>query len=386
MATLIRKYLSKFRYSVWFLEGAERHSNADLRMLYVGGSEVNKNYIANLAFRPAVHERFLGRFWMLRPTRFKHELAAETDMVVTEIKKGFMDGSDKSCFFVPCWIDGRINIDETLHLTETIEKIKCDLRRVRKSQYAHQVSHERKEFIDFYNHMYVPHTTKNYGNEATLHSLEGILKKFEWSELLLIKDGEKPIAGEVIEYQSNGPKLLCLGVLNGDRRYVNAGAIAALFYFRLMHLKNKGYTEIDFGASRGFWNDGVLRYKRKWGLNLTATRGGGFLIHQLNLNRGTKAFLENNPFIISEPDGLSSVCFFDDKRTMTQKEQKRILSTVNAPGIKKLLVYQMDGHSPTLPFSENTPLPVEVRRINPTGQENGSGLLRLESAELNNNR
>jgi hypothetical protein len=48
-------------------------------------------------------------------------------------------------------------------------------------------------------------------------------------------------------------------------------------------------------------------------LNLTAIRGGGFLIHQLNLNRGAKAFLENNPFIISEPDGFSSVCFFDDK-------------------------------------------------------------------------
>jgi hypothetical protein len=34
-----------------------------------------------------------------------------------------MDGSHKSCFFVPCWVDGRINIDETLHLTETSEKI-----------------------------------------------------------------------------------------------------------------------------------------------------------------------------------------------------------------------------------------------------------------------
>lgn len=361
--SLIRKFFRNYRYRAWVLEGTEKHSNSEIRVLYLGGYEVNKNYIGNLIYKPSVREVYLGRFWSFRPSSFSHKRSSKIDIVIIDSKKPVMGDNPNNRFFIPSWIDGKVKIDGALHLSETSENIKCDLRRVRKSQYAYQVVHEREKFIDFYNHMYVPHTTKNYGNEATLHSLEGILKKFEWSELLLIKDGEKPIAGEVIVYQSSGPKLLCLGVLNGDRRYVNSGAIAALFYFRLIYFKKKGYTEIDLGASRGFWNDGVIKYKKKWGMNLTALRGGGFMIHPLNLESGTKSFLKNNPFIVSQPDGFDSVCFFEEKKTLTEKEQKKIINTYTAPGIKKLVVFQLDADAPTMTFSENLTVPVEVRRM-----------------------
>jgi hypothetical protein len=345
------------------LEGMERHSHAELRLFYVGGSKVNKNYIANLVFGRSGRERYLGRFWMLRPTRFKHERVGEFDIVITEIPNGPVKGSHNSSFFVPCWVDGRTKIDQVFQLTKTSEKIKSDLRRIHRLQYSYEVVHEKGQFVYFYNRMYVPHIKAKYGNEATLHSLDGILGKIDYSELLLIKDGPTSVAGEVIVYQNGGPKILCMGVLDGDRRYVRKGAICALYYFRSVYLKGKGHIEIDLGASRGFLSDGVLSYKRKWGLMLTAIRGGGFLIHPQNLNKGVRTFLINNPFIISEPDGFKSVCFLEDNRPLTPKEQKRLVSKLNVPGIKKLLVCQLNGDCTNFAFCENPPLPAEMRRI-----------------------
>lgn len=363
MLSLIRSYLRKFRYSAWVLEGAEKHSGAELRMLYLGGYEVNKNYVENLVFRPPIREINLGRFWLFRPTGFINKRLSKADMAVTEIKNEIMGNTPKSGFYIPCWIDGKIDIDETLRLTETDSKIKCDLRRISKFRYTYEVVREKEKFIDFYNNMYVPHINKNYGNESTLRSLDNILSKLEYSELLLIKDGEKSVAGEVIVYRRSGPKILCLGVLDGDHRYVKEGVICALYYFRSIYLKKKEYAEVDLGASRGFLNDGVLKFKKKWGINLTAIRGGGFMIHRLTLRAGTKSFLKNNPFIVSEPDGFSSVCFLDENAIGTEKEQNKLIKTLTAPGIKKLLVFQLDADKPIMVFSQNSPVPVEVRHM-----------------------
>lgn len=364
MITLIRKYLQRFRYSVWLLKGTEKHSNADLHLLYVGNNKPNKNYIANLVYKPPFHETYIGRFWLLKPQRFKHKLVNKIEMRITEMRKNHVNNAENNSFFIPCWIDGKINIDETLRLTETNENIKSDMRRIRKFQYTYEVTREKEKFVEFYNQMYVPYIKNTYGKEALYHSLEGILKRFDYSELLLIKDGQAPVSGEVIIYEKHGPKLLCLGVLNGDRRYVRAGAIAALFYFRLLYLKSKGYTEIDLGASRVFLNDGVLNYKKKWGMYLTKLRGNGFLIHQLTLKTGIKSFLINNPFINSEADGFSSVYFSDKNMTITKRQEKRITNAFNAHGIRKLIVYQLDTDCPNMSFSNNSPMPIEIRRLN----------------------
>lgn len=364
MMKSIRKYLSNFRYNAWVLEGPERHSNANLRLLYVGGNDQNKNYIANLVFNSSFQENFLGRFWLFRPLSFKHKLSGKNHMVITEIKKRHTGNAKNLSFFIPCWIDGKINIQKTLRLTETSENLKSDLRRIRKLQYTYEVVREREKFVDFYNNMYVPYIKNIYGNEALYHSLDGILKRFEQSELLLIKEGQLPVTGEVIIYGNHGPKLLCLGVQNGDRQYVNAGAIAALYYFRLLHLKSKGYSDIDLGSSRGFLSDGVLNYKKKWGMHLTALRGSGFMIHQIALTTGTKSFLINNPFINTEPDGFSSVYFYDRNTTLTKKQQKKIINAFAANGVNKLLVCQLDAGFPPMTITENSPVPIEMRRIN----------------------
>ena len=211
--------------------------------------------------------------------------------------------------------------------------------------------------------MYVPYIKNTFGNEATLHSLDSLLYKFDRSELLLIKKGDKAIAGDVLEYKKSGPKPFCIGVLDGERGYVVSGALGAVYYFRLIHLKSKGYKEIDLGFSRAFLRDGVLQYKKKWGLSPTDMHGKGFLIHQLSQTTGTKAFLVNNPFIICDQDGFSSACFVDGNVQLTPKEQKRMIKACIMPGIRRVFVYQLDAKGKLVDSNGDANVPVEVRHF-----------------------
>ncbi|NNG00361.1 MAG: hypothetical protein HKM93_13325 [Desulfobacteraceae bacterium] len=358
-----RKLLSRYRYSAWLLDGAEKQSGENLRIFYVGAGTINKNYFTNLVFKNVTKDKYLGRFWLSRPLGFIPKQAGGCDLAVTDIEKWHLADSKQPCFYVPCWVDGKVDIDETLRLAKKRESIKSDLRRIRKHGFTYDIERSREKFVEFYEQMYVPYIKNNFGNEAALHSLEGILSRVDDSELLMVMKGDTAVTAEVIVYRNNEPWLMCLGVLDGDRKHVKAGAINALYYYRLIHLKSKGFKEIDLGASRGFLGDGVLQYKKKWGIGLTGMRENGFLIHRLAKTAGTRAFLLSNPFLLNGQEGFSSVCFVDGDKLPTEGQQKTMISRFAIPGINRLLIYQLGGNGSLLDFGLDAPVPVEVRRF-----------------------
>lgn len=367
MVTEIRKLFRRFRYSVWELEGLEKKTSRALRVFYVGASDVNKNYIANLAFKKPFRETFFGRHWMLRPVRYHHDTPC--DLTITEIDKTHRFKSARPCFYVPCWVDGIIDVDEALGLAETSRHVKSEVKRVRNSGYTYEVLHDRDAFAEFYKTMYLPYTRNKYGNEAALHSLETMMSRYDRSDLLLIKDGGSKIAGEVIV--RSGPKKalpLCIGVLHGDLDYLKRGAVNALYYYRLLHLKSRGIQEIDIGASRGFLDDGVLRYKKKWGLRLADMRSSGFLIHRIQGTPGARAFLCSHPFLKKEGRGLCSVCFVDDASGVSVRMQKKIVSACVIRGVAQLQVLQVSDTCKPSDFSVASPVQVKVDAFMEAGE------------------
>jgi hypothetical protein len=61
-----------------------------------------------------------------------------------------------------------------------------------------------------------------------------------------------------------------LGVLGGADIHVRGGVIAALYKMTLEWARDNGIEEIDFGRTCAFPNDGLARFKRKWGLRPVA--------------------------------------------------------------------------------------------------------------------
>ena len=120
-------------------------------------------------------------------------------------------------------------------------------------------------FFDFFYHrMYLPYMRERHRSRAIYREHEDMRKSFDHGELLFIRKGQDLIAGVLIDYQimETIPRTTQLGVLDGNADYVREGALAAIYYYTIKYLKDKGHQRFNVGLSRPFLSDGVLRYKR----------------------------------------------------------------------------------------------------------------------------
>lgn len=146
--------------------------------------------------------------------------------------------------------------------------------------------------------MYLPYVKKTFGDSAFLMPYEEMQEAIPRCELFLITQDGKDIAGGIHVYdETKRVRAWSIGVRDGNRNWVKAGALAALEYFETVYLHDQGYTQIHRGASRPFLNDGVLRFKLKRGMTITDNSALSFFIIPLRCSDGVRSFFENNPFI-----------------------------------------------------------------------------------------
>lgn len=357
----MRNFLARYRYSLWLLEGAERVRGYPLSILFAGPDAIDKNYIAHMAFHDPPSERYLGRKWILNPLNYKPKDGYSPSLMIVEVPRGFISPGVEQGFFVPCWVDGRIDIQESLALAQSSSSLKSDLRKIEKNKFTYRITRDRNEYVEYYHEMYVPHIKSRFEKQGTLHSLDQILALRENSDLLLVLEDDRPIAGGLVVYR-NPPLLFCIGIKKGDPAYLKKSALTAVDYFLFIYLLDKGYRYIDMGASRGFILDGVLQYKKKLGLRLTDYRDKVFFIAGSVDDAGARAFLLSNPFLSVDSDEMSSVGFAEPGAFPTAQSLQNFLKALMIPGVKRCVIQQLgEGELPSLP--EGLPIEVEVRRF-----------------------
>jgi hypothetical protein len=317
------------------LEGKERFSKKELSILFAGSAS-QKNYISHLAFGDFTSERALGRKTLLNIIRFgkKHSEAA---LSVLETDASWLVATGKrSGFCIPTWINGRVELNDSFEETLRTGNVKEDLRRIRKNKLQFVVRRDQKIFFDFYHDMYVPYVKKVHGDRAILHSYTDLLKKFEKSELLLIKMGNEFVSGQILIYENGKVRTRELGIKDADFRFVKAGAAAALYYFGLTYLKDRGFQYVNLGGSRAFLNDGVLQFKKKWGIQLILHQPNIFILQPLQATAGVRGFLHNNPIIYQKDGELNGAIFLSDYSRITGKTFKNFQKKYSFNGLKEL--------------------------------------------------
>lgn len=332
----LRDKLRKYRLNVWLLEGKEKHSGEKLVVLYAG-RELNKNYLSHIAFGDLYQERVLGKAWIWSVARIARSHPAVTLIVTEAWEDYFKRFSGCDDYYIPCWIDGEIVFSRFKELMKHSENIKADLRKIRKYGYQYEITKDKDKFDLFYHTMYRPYILKAHGNRAALMSYEAMMSKSDITDLLLIKRGDDYIAGENLLYEGDSVRAWSLGVKDGDYRHVKEGAIGALYYYKIEYLISRGYDRFNAGASRAFLKDGVLQYKKKWGLSLIQARSGGFWIRMIGKSGSVDAFFENNPFIHIRNDHLCGIVFQGDVALSNE-----IIDTVrkfnDLPGLHELKI------------------------------------------------
>jgi len=327
-----------YRPNVWLLEGVERCSGKRLKVLYAG-HELNRNYIAHLIVDLDRRIVCLGKRWLWSILKNDGTLLKNCDIAFVEVDKndGSVNGTD--VFIIPAWIDCELEFDHASERRAQSKSIRRELQKIERHQLTYEVTKNLQHFDHFYHHMYVPYIKRIHGDRAALMSYEAMMSKHDRSELVLIKQDDEFIAGENLIFEGGGVRAWSLGVKDGSQDYVKAGASAAIYYYELVYLKEKGYDRLHIGASRGFLNDGVLQYKKKWGAKLAGARATGFRMTVQRDTEAVRTFLENNPFVVVTQDKLTGVLVFDKNRTIPESQLNEIMKKYSFPGMEKLILY-----------------------------------------------
>jgi hypothetical protein len=146
--------------------------------------------------------------------------------------------------------------------------------------------------------MYCPTVSQRYGGQAILRSFNTLRKGFRQGVGISVNLYGSPAAGAIVHKDGS---TLCgdwMGLLGGNRELVHRGVYQGIYYHVLLTAHNWGCSEINFGRSRPFMSDGVLKYKLKWGSQamLEDPGTGAFAISVSRQTEATREFLRMHRF------------------------------------------------------------------------------------------
>jgi len=324
----------------WLVKGLERHTEKPLTIVY-SGHQSGLAFVRDLAFGDSCRAQYLGKVWIFNRNRLLTPDLEEALHFVEMRETLAKNDSRRRQFYVPMWIDGELDTEKAIELSRKTGNIKEDLRRIRKNKLEYEVTSDDERISDFHRDMYVPYIRNTFGPAALFHSLEDLKKSKGTIELLVIRRDEEVLAGQIIVYEHDGVRTREIGVKNGDRQYVKAGVMGALYYYGLLHLQSRGFKTVGLGGSRAWLNDGVLRFKKKWGMRLGKPWPSGFLLVAPKRSEGAAAFLANNPFLSITEGRLEGTVFSDSSGAISARYVKKLHRDYFYEGMSKLLIYPL---------------------------------------------
>jgi hypothetical protein len=332
--------LGQLRPDVRVATGQERHSGLPLCVAWSMGSHA-KSYLARTAFLPGYEERNLGRAWFWRLEEFVRSQAPECTLVFIEAHEAqvrLMGGC--RYFSVPAWVWG--DMDVPIGASVARETKRQEGYRIRKYQLQVDVTRDPEKVRHFHQEMYVPTTLESHGDGAYLIGLNTLHHWLENGDLLMVRNAEQEIGGMVLSYDGGNPLTAFPGVLRADRRFLQQGAMGALYLCCVERAAAKGYRKLNLGRSRPFLLDGVMQYKKKLGHRIVSATSTDYALRVLKLSGGAVEFLRNNPFIYRSGMGLCGATFTsagDGAMTMGLY-----------PGLEKMVEYRVaEGQTDVYP-------------------------------------
>ena len=336
--------LSRIRKNVWVLSGKEKNTGEKLDII-IAGSVLTKNYISRLFLRELTDEKRIGKraFWNILGEAGSG--ASGPSMLVMEIEREFSRYVDsKGAFLVPCWVTGEIDLSS--NLTKVIKKnhgLKKNTKRILENGLYFEIKHDLKDFDNFYHNMYLPYVNKKYEEEAIVWTYEKMKREFKKCILLLIKKEDQEIAGNLINIREKQPRMWVMGIKDGNYEYIKEGAIHALYYYSFEYFLKNGAKRVNIGYTRGFLEDGVLQYKRQWGLKISGISKNYFYLRPLQKTPGLQAIFSYNPFIFECGGKLKDAIFESIEEIKEDEVLHRYKGRYLIPGIDEVCLFDYNN-------------------------------------------
>jgi hypothetical protein len=338
------------------LTGAEATTGEPLR-IFCRQNEVTRHHFLKLMFATPPEPVNLGSHQMLKLFRTFGRSDAPADLAIISATEGQHNWLDDGRWFsIPCWVRGHAPLPPG-EAVRRHDSVKTTLRLIRRHGYETVATKDEKLLQEYFDRMYVPYTRATFGEGASLHSLQAAKDLCLDLELVLLQKKSNPgeyLGGFLVLYEPTAPRFWSLGVLNGDRELVREGVLAALYYLSFQYLADKGFTQINLGGSRPFFNDGILRYKRRYQQRITHWNWEGTELKIARLTPAVKSFLRQNPFIFRSKGKVYGAVFAD--APMTSEKIRELHQQCFHEGLGRLIIWVFAAE-------EATPLPAPPPEI-----------------------
>lgn len=227
----------------------------------------------------------------------------QQDAVFIDMYKYFTRFFDDGLFvheFVESVLDINKPIDEAIKLSSR------ELKKIQKFNY--EISNDPDALKFWYEKMLAPHISKKYGDLA-VDSFHNIKKIFKNGELVFVTFNGERVSAYLNMMRDDTYYLRKIGIL--DDKYTKEGAMVATYYFSILRAKERGAKAVNFGGSKPFLLDGVLRHKNKWGTKIHAAKTAKRIIYLKNVKF-------EQPFIYIDKEELKIAVFSEDDKLIKE--------------------------------------------------------------------
>ncbi len=339
----VSSFIASLKVELTRLSGISRTGGEQVTIVCGVGNKTF-HYLAGLMFEPGYQAELIGSAWLWNAARKARRSTPDALLLFIE------SGGRKLRFFgdswirIPIWVRSEIPIPvpDTLRKRETY---KTDFRKLREAGFHYEVTRDPVQMDDFYHNMYKPYIASSHGGSAILKEKDKLLSEFGDPELLLVKEGQSPVAGILLSHEYEIPKMYALGIKDGNLEYLSRGALFACYHFTLEYLAGAGYRTVNAGSSKGFIRDGVMNFKRKFGHRLTEPQEYYLLLTPLRHSRQTTALLCEQPVICELNGTLHSLVFVDEDRLAKLQSSSKERRRYFIPGSRSLLACNPESPS-----------------------------------------
>lgn len=266
----LKAVIFQFRLPVCVVSGVEKTSGEKIRFLFVG-HETFPLFLIELLFTNAPHVEQIGMVFVWRLKRLARFFSSDVDAVLVSCDWFYHRWLEKAGLFVfPHMVDMVLDVSDSYDVfyKKLSNSAKSDIKKVEKQGYSYEVFSDMDRLRFFYDRMYLP-LIKTRFTDIPLYTPPFTFFKLLHLigyRLLLVKDerGEY-VSGSYFHVKGDEVFPRYNGVSNGDLELIRKGAESAVYCFLIDWAKKNRFNTIDLGNCRPFKNDGVFRYKKKWG-------------------------------------------------------------------------------------------------------------------------
>ena len=270
------------------------------------------------------------------------------DILITDLESTLITPVGRG-LIIPPWIKQRLQLPGDWHqfIASLPRKTRQELTRyLRKYKFRARINDSDHAYAQFYRELYSPHIAARHINQAVIVDEPEFYRDCAGTTLVeLLHDGHV-IGANVVRVSGNCLYILWCGMSDLVNERNLKGATDALDYFSILYAACRGLSLVDLGRSRPRLNDGLLRYKAKWGaeIYLGRLRVAPIRIVPRNLCAATASLLASSAWIVRDKAILEGRIFVNDG-PLTKEKIERLRKEFLHKGIRQLWIGAIKGLS-----------------------------------------